>query len=132
MPKIFTSKSQRTGEIGENIACMFLMKHGYEIVERNYTRKWGEIDIIAKKDSKLYFCEVKSVTRENLDIVTHETYRPEENMHEAKIKRLSRTIETYLADKEINEDIDWQVDLIVVYLDHNTRKAKIERIESVF
>lgn len=132
MPKVFTSITQKTGEIGENVACMFLMKHGFEIIERNYTKIWGEIDIIARKDTRLYFFEVKSVTRENLEIVTHETYRPEENMHEMKIKRLSRTIETYLADKRINDDVDWQVDLLVVYLDHNTKKAKVERIESVF
>lgn len=132
MPKVFTSKTQKTGEIGENIACMFLMKHGFEIIERNYTKMWGEIDIVARKSTKLYFIEVKSVTRENLEIVTHETYKPEENMHEMKIKRLSRTIETYIADKRINDDVDWQVDLLVVYLDHNTKKAKVERIESVF
>lgn len=132
MPKVFTSKTQKTGEIGENVACMFIMKHGFEIIERNYTKIWGEIDIVARKDTRLYFFEVKSVTRENLKIVTHETYRPEENMHEMKIKRLSRTIDTYLADKRINENVDWQVDLLVVYLDHNTKKAKVERIESVF
>ena len=55
MPKVFTSDSQRTGEIGENIAVRFLMKHGFSILERNYTKKWGEIDIIAKKDGKIYF-----------------------------------------------------------------------------
>lgn len=141
MPKVFTSKTQKTGEIGENVACMFLMKRGFEIIDRNYTKIWGEIDIVASKDAKLYFCEVKSVTRENLDVATltrdsesigHETYRPEENMHEMKIRRLSRTIETYIADKRINDDVDWQVDLLVVYLDHNTKKAKVERIENVF
>ena len=51
-------------EIGENIAVRFLVKHNFSILERNYTKKWGEIDIIAEKSSKLYFIEVKSVTRE--------------------------------------------------------------------
>lgn len=132
MPKIFTSKTQKTGEIGENVACMFLMKHGFEIIERNFTRKWGEIDIVAKKGNRWFFCEVKSVSCENLEVVTHETFRPEENMHEMKVRRLSRTIETYIAEKEIGEDTDWQVDLLVVYLDHNTKKAKVERLESIF
>ena len=49
MPKVFTSKSQQTGEIGENVAVKFLMKHGFSIIERNYTKKWGEIDIIKEE-----------------------------------------------------------------------------------
>jgi len=59
MPKVFTSESQKTGEIGENIAVKFLVKHGFSILGRNYTKKWGEIDIIAEKKGKIYFVEVK-------------------------------------------------------------------------
>ena len=67
MPKVFTSETQKKGEIGENIAVKFLMKHNFSIIERNYTKKWGEIDIIAEKSNKLYFIEVKSVSRETLN-----------------------------------------------------------------
>ena len=73
MPKVFTSVSQKTGEMGENIAVRFLMKQGYSILGRNYTKKWGEIDIIAEKERKLHFVEVKSVSRETLDQVSPET-----------------------------------------------------------
>ena len=55
MPKIFTSQKQKTGEIGENVASKFLVKRGFTILERNYTKKWGEIDIVAQKDNKIYF-----------------------------------------------------------------------------
>ena len=61
--KNFTSNSQKIGQLGEDIACKFLMKHGFSILERNYTKKWGEIDVIAEKGKKLYFVEVKSVSR---------------------------------------------------------------------
>ena len=64
--KHFTSDTQKTGEIGENVAVKFLMKHGFAILDRNYTKKWGEIDIVAEKDSKLHFVEVKSVVRESV------------------------------------------------------------------
>lgn len=130
MPKVFTSKSQKTGELGENIACMFLMKHGFAIVERNYTQKWGEIDIVAEKGNDLYFVEVKSVSCENID-VRREDYRPEENMHEWKIQRLSRTVESYIMNKNIPDSVDWQIDLLVVYMDHKNKKARVERIENV-
>ncbi len=65
--KQFTSKTQKIGEIGEKIAEMFLVKHDFTVIDRNFTHKLGEIDLVAKKDEKLYFFEVKSiVSRETL------------------------------------------------------------------
>ena len=58
-----TAKRQ-LGDIGEGIACKYLEQRGYEVVERNYLKPWGEIDIVAQKAKKLYFIEVKSVTRD--------------------------------------------------------------------
>ena len=134
MPKVFTSETQKIGEIGENIATKFLMKHGFLILDRNYTRKWGEIDIIAKKEGKLCFVEVKSVSRETLKDVNHETldnYHPEDNMHPWKLKRMSRTIQTYLLNKKIDEEKEWQVDLLVVFLDIKNKKARIKVVEDI-
>jgi putative endonuclease len=133
MPKVFTSETQKTGEIGENIAVKFLMKQGFTILERNYTKKWGEIDVIAEKDKKIYFVEVKSVARETLPRVNHETmdeYRPEDNMHEWKQKRLSRTIQTYILHKKL-ENREWQVDLLVVYLSLKDKKAKVKVVKDL-
>jgi putative endonuclease len=134
MPKIFTSKTQKTGEIGENIAVKFLMKQGFSISDRNYTKKWGEIDIIAEKGGKLHFIEVKSVSKPNLNMVTHETldqYHPEDNMHPWKLKRLSRTIQTYLLSNKIPDDKEWQFDLIVVFLDITSKKARIKLVNDI-
>src|SRR3989344_5035640 len=133
MPKVFTSETQKTGETGENIAVKFLMKHGFRILDRNYTKKWGEIDVVAEKDSKLYFIEVKSVSCETLNNVNHETldqYHPEDNMHPWKLKRLSRTIQTYLLSKNL-DDIEWQVDLLVVFLDLKGKKARIKVVSDI-
>ena len=134
MPKVFTSETQKIGEIGENIAVKFLVKHGFSILERNYTKKWGEIDIIAEKSNKLYFIEVKSVSRLDLDHVTHETldqYKPEDNMHPWKLKRLSRTIQTYLLSKNIDDEKEWQVDLLVVFLSLKNKNAKIKLVSDI-
>jgi Holliday junction resolvase-like predicted endonuclease len=63
-----TAKRQ-TGDIGEEVACKYLENKGFSVMERNYLRKWGEIDIIAQKDingaKRLYFIEVKTVSRES-------------------------------------------------------------------
>lgn len=132
MPKVFTSETQKIGEIGENVACTFLVKHGFSVLERNYTKKWGEIDIICEKGTDLYFIEVKAVTRDlSVKRETLDQYKPEDNMHPWKLKRLSRTIQTYLVSKKVPEDIKWQFDLLVVFLDMKNRKARVKRLEDV-
>ena len=140
MPKVFTSETQKTGEIGENIAVKFLVKHGFSISDRNYTKKWGEIDIVAEKDEKLYFIEVKSVSRETLSTFIPKSYddsderyehRPEDNMHPWKLKRMSRTIQTYLLNKKIADEKEWQVDLLVVYICQKEKKAKVKVVSDI-
>ncbi len=140
MPKVFTSETQKIGEIGENIAVKFLVKHNFLILDRNYTKKWGEIDIVAEKSNKLYFIEVKSVSRPDLDSVnrdlpaqteTLDNYKPEDNMHPWKLKRMSRTIQTYLLDKKIDEGKEWQVDLLAIFLDVKSKKARIKVVSDI-
>ena len=132
--KNFTSNSQKIGELGEDVACKFLIKHGFSILERNYTKKWGEIDIIAQKEDKRYFIEVKSKQIKFdfcfSDEQLFETNRPEENMHPWKMKRLRRVVETYLISKRMGA-IDWQFDLLIVYLDIDKRLAKVRVIENI-
>lgn len=138
--KKFTSNSQKIGQLGEEVACTFLMKHGFSVLERNYTKKWGEIDIIAKKKEKLYFIEVKSKSVSSLSHVqalpghdfakSYETGRPEDNMHPWKLKRLSRTVQTYLIHNKIG-NTPWQFDLLVVYLDVSKRTARVRVVENI-
>jgi len=134
------------GKIGEKTACMFLMKRGFKIIEQNYWKKWGEIDIVAQNKGKLHFVEVKTISvsparlasesvagrRENIRDVSRETldeYRPEENVHPKKLERLSRIIQTYLLEKEYENE--WQFDVIAVFLDIANREAKCRYIEDV-
>ena len=62
------------GNKGEEIAAEALSMLGYELLEKNWKTKWAEVDIIAKKDSIVYFVEVKyrSSTRQGdgLDYIT--------------------------------------------------------------
>ncbi len=52
--------SSQMGEYSEDVAVEFLRKEGYEILERNWRCRQGEIDIIARKGSLLVFVEVRS------------------------------------------------------------------------
>ncbi|MBU6370994.1 MAG: YraN family protein [Patescibacteria group bacterium] len=121
------------GDLGEDIACKFLQRKGFSIIERNYLRKWGEIDIIAEKEKKTRFIEVKSVSREIDAGFSRETegYRPEDNLHPWKLLRLSRTIQTYLASHTVSREMDWQFDVITVYIDKNRRISKVFMLENV-
>ena len=118
------------GEIGENVAAQYLERKGFLIKERNYTKKWGEIDIVAKKGSRIHFIEVKS---QSVDLVKNlkyiDSYKPEQNMHFAKVERLKRTLQTYLIERNVY--LDWQFDLIIVYLDEANRKAKVKYMDNL-
>lgn len=122
---------RKVGDVGEGVACKYLEKRGYRIVERNYLKPWGEIDIVAEKGNLLSFVEVKSVTREPLDRVSRESIRPEENMHPAKLRRLHRAVMTYLLDHKVPEDKAWQIDLACVFLDFSARRARVEMFENI-
>lgn len=131
--KQFTSKTQKLGEFGENTACNYLIKEGHSLIERNYTKKYGEIDIITQKSGILHFVEVKAVSCEiGSDNVIHETLiRPEDNMHPLKIRRLHNTIQVYLSEKGIEDTTIWQLDLACVYLNMENKKAKVSLIENI-
>ena len=131
MPKVFTSEKQKIGEIGENIAIKFLMEHDFSVLDRNYTKKWGEIDIVVEKEGIIYFIEVKSVSGYDVNHETGDHYNAEDNMHPWKLQRLSRTIQTYLLDKNIDDDTEWQVDLLVVYLDLKNNKSRIKVVSDI-
>ncbi len=136
------TEKQKIGDLGEGIACKFLVKRGYEILDRNYRRKWGEIDIVAQKGGKINFVEVKTVSRETAPKINlqnklvrptnqNDWYRPEENVHPWKLKRLFRVIQTYLLDKNVPDETDWQLDVMAVILDLKTKTAKIRITENI-
>lgn len=130
-PKLTSRK--RTGNTGESIAAIFLTRKGYEVIARNYRKPWGEIDIIAEKGGVVRFVEVKTVSRETSGHVTRESlgseYRPEELIHAAKLQKIARTAELYMMDR--GEDREFQIDAVVVFLDHVSRKARCILYEQV-
>lgn len=51
---------RRIGDAGEFLAAAILKQEGYHVIKRNFVCKWGELDIIAKKENTLVFVEVKT------------------------------------------------------------------------
>ena len=48
------------GRSGEDTAAAWYEDHGYEVLERNWRRREGEVDLIARKGRTVVFCEVKT------------------------------------------------------------------------
>lgn len=117
-----------TGDIGEDVACKFLVKHGFDVIDRNYSKKYGELDIVSHKNGVYHFIEVKTVT--NVIRETPDMYRPEDNIHPWKQRRLRKIIETYINDKKIWE-FEWQIDVITVFLNMETRMATVNFIKDI-
>ena len=124
--KLFTSPSQKIGEIGENETVKYLKKHNFKILTRNYTKRCGEIDVIAEKDSVIHFVEVKTIVFHAQQWVGEPNIRPEENLTSHKIQRLQLTIQLYLSEQGIDEDQNWVFDLFCLYLDKKNELSKIE------
>lgn len=118
--------TQKTGSLGERLALKFLKEREFNIVETNYRKKWGEIDIIAEKENVLHFVEVKAT-------VSDETsgYRPEENIRLWKKQRMIRAIKTYLMDRNISEEKEFLIDVIALNLDFLNKKSKIRFIRNI-
>lgn len=119
------------GKIGEKITKTFLMKHDFSVLETNYRTKYGEIDIIAKKDSKIRFIEVKSVKVRDLSETKNLDVQPEDNLTFAKWSKFIISVETYLKHKNIPKEIKWQIDLACVYINNETREGRIKLIENI-
>jgi putative endonuclease len=48
-----------SGTWGEEMALRYFLERGYELVERNYRTRYGELDLILRKNNTLVFVEVK-------------------------------------------------------------------------
>ena len=113
--KQFTSKTQKIGEVGEEKACMFLVKQGFTVIERNISNKFGEIDIIARKARRYYFFEVK--TGKSGGFVN-----PAENLTKEKLRKFLISVEHYCFMRNIKE---YQVQGIIVILEGQNTKVEI-------
>ncbi len=125
--------SREKGIVGEEIAIKYLIKKGYTIVGRNYQRKCGEIDIVAKKSNTIHFFEVKSTIVKDLKDNSQRinSMRPEENVHSRKISRLRKIVQMYLFEKESGFNTPFFVGVIIVRYEEISRKAKVAMIDIV-
>ncbi len=126
MPKVFTSKTQKIGELGEKIVVQYLKNKGYSIVETNFTCAFGEIDIIAFSSASTrgsgthYFIEVKSASQEKID---QHNWKPEQNFHAHKFEKMLKTVRFYTHRHREVQNIELM--LAIVVFDDSNKKAHV-------
>lgn len=97
--------SRSKGAIAEQTAASYLQNRGYKILERNYSSRSGEIDIIARKDDNIVFVEVKSSHTPGIDVA--------EMVNSIKSERLIKTAQYWLL-KTKKQHASWQIDFVGV------------------
>ncbi|MDP2704300.1 MAG: YraN family protein [bacterium] len=110
------SKTSETGKRGEDIACEYLKKRGYKILERNVREKWGELDIVVRaKDKTLVFVEVKTMRP-----FAPGGLQPEDQMTYAKRRKFERTASLYAGSYKnknlIYDKKGWRLDVVAIVL----------------
>ncbi len=113
--KLFQKNKNPSRNKGENIACAFLKKSGYKIIEKNFRTRYGEIDIVASELNTICFVEVKSRSRKDYGL-------PEEFVDKNKQKKLIKAALAYISKNKI-EDQDMRFDIVSV--DLNTSESRI-------
>ena len=120
------------GEMGERIAGDYLISKGFDILARNWVqctktgRKFGEIDIIAEKDDIVRFVEVKTVKRpKDLPLDIDMGITPEQRVNYKKQRKLRALAQIWLNQSKEFANAEFQIDIISVILDLESRKAKI-------
>ncbi len=116
------------GFLGENFAEEYLRKNHYHIIQRNYRKKWGEIDIVAydQKTKETVFLEVKAITDHSFSWIL-----PEEELTEEKIKRLKRAILSFLSEYHL-DDKPWRFDFISVEIQNNQMQPVIKHYKDLY
>lgn len=102
------SEKLEKGKQGEEYAIQFLSDKGYQLLDRNFTARHAEIDLIVKKDELLVFVEVRMKA-------TADYGYPETTLSKAKMNAIKRGAEEYLLKRPKPEKVRFDMISIVEF-----------------
>jgi putative endonuclease len=111
------------GQYGENLAAEFLKRRGFEIVEKNFHTRWGEIDVVARRGRSIHFVEVK--TRSG---TAHG--EPEEAINYFKQQRLLGAAKMYLQARGVDLP-NYQIDAVSIIIGDENHEPIIRYCENI-
>ncbi|GAA3600110.1 YraN family protein [Flavivirga amylovorans] len=115
------AKHNELGKKGEQLAVDFLLKNGYNILERNYRFEKAEVDIIAQQKDILAIIEVK--TRSTTDFGN-----PQDFVKPKQIQRLVKAVDHYVNENSL--DVEVRFDIIAIV--KAGKGFNIEHLEDAF
>lgn len=118
-----TSPKQTLGNWGEDIAAHYLSGLGFKIIDRHWTARAAEIDIVAKDGDEYVFVEVKTRTSRKFGI-------PEASVSGHKAHHLTRSVQLYLA-KHRMLDKPYRIDVIAIEKDPVTGTHELRHLKAV-
>lgn len=117
------TEKRRLGDLGENLTCRYLKKHGYKILSLHYQKRIGEIDIVAQdRDNTLVFVEVKTRTSKDFGPA-------QEAVNPLKQRKLIKTAQCYILEN-YKFEIPWRIDVIAVDLNNKERVGHIRHFKN--
>jgi putative endonuclease len=118
---------RRLGVAGEQLAAEHLARRGFQVLERNFRTRWGELDIVASDGNAIVFCEVKSriANRSNRD--------PLESLHPRKRMQVRRMAAQWLRERpDRPRAVELRFDAIGVTLQPDGRLVRLDHLEGAF
>lgn len=119
-----TTTRGAVGRYGEEMAIEHLKRQRYRILERNYRKPFGEVDIIASDKETVVFIEVK--TRQSTRFGS-----PFEAVDIRKQRQISRVAQEYLQTHGAT-DVSARFDVIAVRVDRDNRLIAIDHLQNAF
>jgi putative endonuclease len=120
-------RRRQLGDTGEQLAAEHLHRRGFQILDRNFRTRWGELDIVACDGRTIIFCEVK--TR----VASRAGRDPLESVHPRKRAQVRRMAGRWLAERNDRPRAnDLRFDAIGITLSADGRLIRLDHLEGAF
>jgi putative endonuclease len=120
-------RRRRLGAAGEQLAADHLVHRGFQILERNFRTRWGELDVIATDGRTIVFCEVK--TR----VASNSKRDPLESVHPRKRMQVRRMATQWLRERpDRPRAAELRFDAVGITLKPNGQLVRLDHLEGAF
>lgn len=116
-----TTPRTELGLKAEEAVCRHLASQGYRILDRNWRRPWGELDIVAALDGVIHVVEVKASSRPT------QGFEPALRADRTKMHKVLRTARTWLAQHGVDSATEWQLDVASVIMESDGHHIELFR-----